>query len=98
MICVSRSTRRIACTARPATSRTPPRTSTGWSPRAAAGPIIRTCSLGLALLIAASPGEAEPAPTAYVRARAADAAGAAQAAAAGYAEALVGAPEDEVIA
>ena len=39
-----------------------------------------------------------PDPTAYVRARAADAEGAAQAAAAGYAEALAAAPDDEVVA
>ena len=38
-----RSTRRTASTARPATSRTRPRTSTGSCPRAAAGRTIRTC-------------------------------------------------------
>ena len=48
-----RSTRRTASTARPATSRTRPRTSTGSRPRAAAGPIIRTCKwLGGAALTA----------------------------------------------
>jgi electron-transferring-flavoprotein dehydrogenase len=34
----SRSTRRTACTARPATSRTRPRTSTGWCRKGAADP------------------------------------------------------------
>lgn len=64
----------------------------------AAAPIIRTCSL-LALLLAGAPlAHASPDPTAYVRARAADAEGAAQAAAAGYAQALAAAPDDEVIA
>ena len=38
-----RSTRRIASTARPATSRTRPRTSTGSSPKAEEGRIIPTC-------------------------------------------------------
>ena len=38
-----KSTRRTACTARPVTSRTRPRTSSGPCPRAAAGPIIPTC-------------------------------------------------------
>ena len=38
-----RSTPRIASTARPATSRTRRRTSTGWSRKAAAARIIRTC-------------------------------------------------------
>ncbi len=45
-----------------------------------------------------SPAQAAPDPTAYVRARAADAAGAAQAASAGYAAALTAAPGDEVMA
>ena len=40
-----RSTRRIASTARPATSRTRPRTSTGSRPKAEEGPITRTCKL-----------------------------------------------------
>ena len=42
----SRSTRRTASTARPATSRTRTRTSTGSRPRAAAGRTIRTCDGG----------------------------------------------------
>jgi tetratricopeptide (TPR) repeat protein len=55
------------------------------------------------LLAAAPPAHAAPGstasdPTAYVRARAADADGAARAAAAGYAQALLAAPEDEVVA
>ena len=40
-----RSTRRTACTARPATSRTRRRTSTGSCPKAAAGRTIRTCDV-----------------------------------------------------
>src|SRR3954454_8562400 len=39
----SRSTRRTASTARPATSRTRPRTSTGSLQKAAEAPITRTC-------------------------------------------------------
>ena len=39
----SSSTRRTASTARPAISRTPTRTSTGWCPRAAAGRTTRGC-------------------------------------------------------
>ena len=46
----SRSTRRTASTARPATSRTRPRTSTGWCRRAAADPTTRTCERGQQLL------------------------------------------------
>src|SRR3954453_13846974 len=42
----SRSTRRTASTARPATSRTRPRTSTGWCRRAAADRTIPTCDQG----------------------------------------------------
>lgn len=63
-------------------------------------PIIRTCSALLAALGAAAPALAE-APhdlAAYVRARAADADGVAQVAAAGYAEALAAAPGDAVVA
>src|SRR3954452_287771 len=41
----SRSTPRTASTARPATSRTRPRTSTGSPPKAAEAPITRTCRL-----------------------------------------------------
>lgn len=53
----------------------------------------------LALLLSgASLAQAAPDPTAYVRARAADAEGAAKAAAAGYAQALVAAPDDAVVA
>src|SRR5260370_23325962 len=40
-----RSTRRIACIAKPATLRTRSRTSIGWYRKAAAGPITRTCSV-----------------------------------------------------
>jgi tetratricopeptide (TPR) repeat protein len=51
-------------------------------------------------LLVAGPALAQPAadPAAYVRARAADAAGAAQFASVGYAEALTAAPGDEIIA
>lgn len=61
-------------------------------------PIIRTCSVALALLatpaVAATPADL----SAYVRARAADAGGASAVAAAGYAEALAAAPDDAVVA
>ncbi len=61
-------------------------------------PIIRTCSLGLALLLAA-PAAAQTADlTDYVRARAADAAGAAGIAAQAYGRALAATPDDPVIA
>ncbi len=68
-----------------------------------AAPIIRTCSLALALgaaLPAAAQAGARRAddPAIYVRARAADAEGASGIAAAGYARALAGAPNDPVIA
>ena len=43
----SSSTRRTACTARPAISRTPTRTSTGSCPRAAAARTIRACRVAL---------------------------------------------------
>jgi tetratricopeptide (TPR) repeat protein len=49
-------------------------------------------------LAQAAPDTAALDPTAYVRARAADAAGASKAAAADYAEALTAAPDDEVVA
>jgi tetratricopeptide (TPR) repeat protein len=61
-------------------------------------PIIRTCSLAAALLLA-FPAAAQTADlTDYVRARAADAAGAATAAAQGYGRALAVTPDDPVIA
>lgn len=65
----------------------------------AAAPIIRTCSLGLALA-AVHPAAAQPVEdlAGYVRARAADAEGATANAAAGYARALAAAPGDPVIA
>src|SRR5690348_17002151 len=49
----SRSTPRIASTARPATSRTRPRTSTGSLPKAAEARITRTCKLLIASAFAA---------------------------------------------
>jgi Flp pilus assembly protein TadD len=68
----------------------------------AVGPIIRTCSLTLALL-AALPAAAQSAPPQvdlrdYARTRAADAAGEAALAAAGYARALDTVPDDQVLA
>lgn len=64
-----------------------------------ADPIIRTCSLALALAAALpAAAQAPDDPAVYVRARAADAEGAADLAAAGYAQALAAAPEDSVIA
>src|SRR5438128_9884441 len=59
-----RSTRRIVSTARPATSRTRPRTSTGSSPKAVEDPIIQICrllagtALSAAALLAATPAAA----------------------------------------
>src|SRR5437763_6645679 len=75
-----RSTPRIASTARHATSRTRPRTSTGSLPKAAEAPITRTCKLaagaaGIALALGASPAGARlavsDAARTYVEARAA---------------------------
>lgn len=63
----------------------------------AAAPIIRTCSLALTLALAV-PAWAQGDATAYVRARAADADGSAQAAAEGYARALMAAPDDQIVA
>ena len=54
----SSSTRRTACTARPAISRTPTRTSPGSCPRAAAARTIRACEVPLAI---ANRGAAEQA-------------------------------------
>jgi tetratricopeptide (TPR) repeat protein len=75
---------RIAFTAKPATSRTPCRTSTGWFPKAAEARITRTCRalpIGLAALLACAPAIAtvpaisvDPA-SAYVAARAASISG-----------------------
>src|SRR4051812_30647379 len=75
-----RSTPRIASTARPATSRTRPRTSTGSHPKAAEAPITRTCKLmagaaAVVLALGASPATARLAVSnaarTYVEARAA---------------------------
>src|SRR5688572_2249302 len=102
--CGCRSTRRIASTARPATSRIRPRTSTGSSPRAEEGRIIPTCKLLLAGILAVSATaaqastEASPPLNAYVQARIAASAGALEQASAGYAAALATDPENEVIA
>src|SRR5258705_13368694 len=59
-----RSTLRIASIAKPATSRTRPRTSTGSRPKAGEDPITRTCRLfagtaAVALQIVASPAAAK---------------------------------------
>src|ERR1700761_8718347 len=97
-----KSTRKTVFTAKPVTSRTPPRTSTGWSPRAAEGRLIRTCSLmaaGLALLGLTAPAMAEQAGRGslldtYLHARADDDAGRLEAAAEGYATALAARPDD----
>src|SRR5438270_10590805 len=94
-----RSTRRIASTARRATSRIRPRTSTGSFPKAEEAPIIRTCSplaaaallLGLAAPAFATTAD-DDALRAYVRARAADVAGASDEASRRYAAALAMAP------
>src|SRR5262245_51020923 len=70
-----RSTRRIVSTARLVTSRTRPRTLTGWLRKAVEVPITRTCSLlaGLSVLAlaAAAANAAIPLET-YVQARAAE--------------------------
>src|SRR5215212_6430411 len=82
-----RSMRRIAFTARHATSRTRPRTSTGSSPKAEEGLIIPICRSALAALLlgaaavlplqpAAATVDEQSALAAYVRARAADSIGA----------------------
>jgi Flp pilus assembly protein TadD len=63
----------------------------------AAAPIIRTCSLALALATAA-PVAAQPDLADYVRARVADSEGSPLLAAEGYARALAAAPDDEVVA
>ncbi len=49
-----RSTRRTACTARPATSRTRRRTSTGWCRKGAAGRTIRTCEAAISMIFSVS--------------------------------------------
>src|SRR4051812_33725443 len=104
----SRSTRRIAFIAKPATSRTRPRTSTGSSPRAEEGRTIPTCSLiGRALAVGALAFAAGAAPArvaqnspllSYVEARAAASAGALDRASAGYGAALSAAPDNPMIA
>src|SRR4051794_18808457 len=104
----SRSTRKIASTARHATSRTRPRTSTGSFPKAEEGRTIPTCRLGAGALAAralpVSPGAADarveprsPLDT-YVRARAAASAGALDLASSGYGAALRAAPDNALIA
>jgi tetratricopeptide (TPR) repeat protein len=104
----SRSTRRIAFTAKPATSRTRPRTSTGSSRKAEEGRTIPTCKLagraGLAaaLILSGASARARVEPRSplisYVEARAAASAGALDRASAGYGAALAAAPDNELIA
>src|SRR6185312_4976031 len=102
----SRSTRRIASTAKPATSRIRRRTSTGSFPKAAEARIIRTCNLAALIsgvMLLAGPAAAvrsdEVSPFArYVRARAADAAGMSDLAAMQYAAALDEAPDNLALA
>src|SRR5690242_3878232 len=104
----SRSTRRIAFTARPATSRTRPRTSTGSSPKAEEGRTIPTCKLAgralaaAALAVAASAAQARVEHRSplisYVEARAAASAGALDRASADYVAALAAAPGNVTIA
>src|SRR5689334_22527664 len=104
-----RSTRRIASTARPATSRTRRRTSTGSFPRAEEGRIIPICSLGgrgvvagLLALAAAGSAEARVAQRSplltYVEARAAASSGALDKASADYGAALAASPDNDLIA
>jgi Flp pilus assembly protein TadD len=101
----SRSTRRIASTARHATSRTRPRISTGWSRKAAEAPITRTCrQAGLIALFLLAPAGAsanvadQSGLAAYVRARAAGSGGALEASADSYAAALALSPDNDVLA
>jgi Flp pilus assembly protein TadD len=104
----SRSTRRIASTARRATSRTRPRTSTGSSQKAEEARTIPTCSLARAGLAAAAllapfaPAAAsveDPAAlSAYARALAAETLGTPDDAARRYAAALAISPGNEALA
>src|SRR5512139_955668 len=101
-----RSTRRIASTARPATSRTRRRTSTGSFPREVEVRIIRTCRLAVGavsgLLLASAPAVASRAPQggllAYVRARAAGSLGADDRALRDYSASLAFSPGNKVVA
>src|SRR3546814_7919789 len=90
----SKSTPRIAATARRAISRTRPRTSTGLCRKAEEDPIIPICKLGLygtvagALILPLTAAEANREEhallSAYVQARAADSIGAVDRASQGY--------------
>src|SRR6476660_3511942 len=102
-----RSTRRIVSTARPATSRTRPRTSTGWCRKAGEDRIIPICRLlagtGLAAaFLAATPAAARVEAVSpllpYAEARMAALQGANDQASARYAAALAAAPADQGIA
>src|SRR3546814_3332469 len=83
------------CSSDLATSRIPPRTSIGWSPKAVEAPIIRTCKPALIIALLAgtlavpAAASTRPADLAdYIKARAADAEGHARRAALGFAAAL----------
>jgi flavin-dependent dehydrogenase len=103
-----RSTRRIASTARPATSRTRRRISNGSCRKAEEGRIIPTCKASFAAILAGLLGSvsvAAPATvddrailSAYAKARAADTIGASSAAAEGYAAAMLLSPDNELLA
>src|SRR5690606_197476 len=104
-----RSTRRTASTARPATSRIRPRTSTGWCRKAEEAPITPTCShaaravLAGALIFASDAALAraetpEPARTRYLEARAAASAGADERASAAFAAVLDASPDNRIVA
>jgi tetratricopeptide (TPR) repeat protein len=109
----SRSTRKTASIARPAISRTRPRTSTGRFPKAGEARTIPICKRplfrglgapGALLLLAAAwaaPAQSYDSHNAladYARARVADASGEIDVAARGYAAALAEAPFDETLA
>src|SRR5262245_29267235 len=102
-----RSTRRTASTARLATSRTRPRTSTGSFRKVVEAPITRTCNLAFCLLpalLVAGAAAAEPIGpiradlSAYLLARMANSAGQPDRAIQGYQAALASSPDNRIIA
>src|SRR5205085_4394441 len=103
-----RSTRRIVSTARPATSRTRPRTSTGWSRKAGEDRIIPICrllagtGLAAAAFLAVTPAAARVEAVSpllpYAEARMAALQGANDQASRRYAAAFAAAPADQAIA
>src|SRR5919112_1432426 len=97
----SRSTLRIASTARRATSRTRPRTSTGSSRKAAEDPIIRTCKqlpVLAALVVAGAAAPAAANPAAYVEARVAADQGASERASRSFRTLLAADPQSRLVA